>query len=150
MLKGAHANCSYVKLLENNIYVLKFLKYNFRCEISLNSIKQTISLCLIKNGQEIFSKLLSININDKLIVQREGHSVKIGTGLDYWFVDASNIEGGFDYLIVNFNMNPNYAYVLSKLNSSNFDQLTTSTGGTGMLGMFSIKNLISNILVSKI
>jgi hypothetical protein len=150
MLKGAHVNCSYVKLLENNIYVLKFLKFNFRCEISLNSIKQTISLSLIKNGQEVFSKLFSVNINDKLIVQREGTSIKVGSGFDYWSVDAQNVEGGFDYMIINFNMNPNYAYVLNKLNTTNFDQLTTTTGGTGMLGMFSIKNLISNILVTKI
>jgi hypothetical protein len=106
---------------------------------------------LIKNGAEVFSRIFNVGVNDKLIVQNEGTQFKVGSSIDYWFIDASSIEGGFDYLIINFNANPNYEYVKNKLNSTNFDQLTsTSVGQTGMYGMFNIKPIVSNILVQKI
>jgi len=152
MLKGPHVNCNYVKLLENNIYVVKFPKFNYKAEVILNSIKQPISISLLKNGNEMFSRIFQIHVNDKIQFLSDGLQLKIGSSIDYWTVDLKNIEGGLDYMIINFNTNPNYLYVLNKFNSTTFDKLSpTSSAGVGMLGMFSVgKQLISHILFQKL
>lgn len=152
LLKGPHVNCAYMKLLDYNILVIKVPQFNFKSEISFNSIRQAISISLIKKGQEAFSRIFQININDKLIIFSENAQMKIGSSLDYWAVDMRNVEGNFDYMILNFNTNPNYAYTLNKLNSSVFEQL--SPANTVIGGMYDVflgrKQLINNILFQKL
>jgi len=147
LLKGPHVNCMYVKLLEHNVFVIKLPKIKFRCELALNSVKQSISLSLIKHKIEVSSRLFQINISDKIIIVCDQLYFKIGSNLDYWCIDTKTIEDGFDYLILNFNTNPNYAGTLKKLNESNFEQLTSSNLAVGVYDMYTNirQYLIQNI-----
>jgi hypothetical protein len=147
LLKGPHVSCNFFKLLETNVYVLKFPKFNFKSEININSIKQAISLNLIKNKLEQFSRIFQINFNDKLTISNKDGIFNISSNIDTWSLNSKTIEEGFDYLIVNFSTNPNYQNVLNKLNNINFDTLV---GAPTMISTFNPKLLISSIKLIKI
>ena len=152
LLKGPHVNCPYVRLLDNNVFVIRLPRINFRCEIALNSVKQSVSLSLIKNKIEVASRVFQINLNDKLIIVSEQFSFKMGSNIDYWCIDLKTVEGGFDYLILNFNSIPNYSATIKKLNETNYEQLTSSNLAVGMYDMYSNirQYLIQNINFQKI
>jgi hypothetical protein len=149
-----HVNCKFFKLLDSNVYVFKIPSFDFRCDMRLNSNKQVISLSLVKGGLEIFSKLFQVNINDTIVVIKEKGQLKSGDSIDFWALDLKNIEGSADYMILNFNSNPNYAFALNKLNNTNFEELNpvSSVISSGIMPLFGprIQSLFNNINIQRI
>jgi hypothetical protein len=152
LMKGNHSNCAFIKQLDLNVFICKIPEFDFKVELSMNSIKQIISLSFVKNGKDVLSKLFQINVNDKLVIEKQANYNKIISSVDSWNVDLSPFAGA-NYLIINFNVNPNYTAVLTKLNISNFETLPSAggIGVTGLGGMFNVgKSVIGNINFQKI
>jgi hypothetical protein len=150
LLNTPHLECKYLKMLDNNVFVMRFLPQSFQCDILLNSQRQLISIGIIKDNSEIGSKIFQININDKITVMFSSDELKIADGLDYWNMNLPKA----DYIVFNFNTNPNYSYMLNKLNNSNFEELPSIARGSTLItggGVFG-KNvqLINNVQFKKL
>jgi hypothetical protein len=154
LLSNPHLDCKFMKVLDINVFVMKLFDFKFQCDIGLNSQRQLISISVIKDKIEVSSKLFQINLNDKILVVYDKEELKTSSSIDYWAINVKKAFTVCDFLIFNFNTNPNYSFMLNKLNNSKFDELAAlNVGRSGMLvgGLFQQNiQLINNVQFKKI
>ncbi len=156
-LKENHINCKFVKSLFRNIFIFKCFEGNFRFNIALNSNRQLITLFLIKNRIDVFSKILQIGANDIIRFSKVDKKLTFTSNEDSWEMNLIYFENKhIDYIIFNFNMNQEKLN-LNLLENMDFNGLPNSNYNFGNVLMSNVlgqrieeKHIIKSILFEKI
>ena len=73
---------------------------------------------------------------------------KFFSTIDEWSIE--HIDSSFDYIILNFNKNPNYVATLNKLNSSNFENLSKDLSIRTGISSFNKQLIFQNMITQKL